>query len=227
MPFEDLPDRLSEVRQKIDQAVRRGGHGQEVRIIAVTKTHGPDAVEAAWNAGLQDAGENRVLEALGKMAAVSPPVRWHLIGHLQRNKVKSADGFHLIHSIDSLRLAEAVDAHARTGARRQPVLIQVNVAGEESKGGFSPADLSQAAGRLSALEGLDVQGVMTMAPVDAGEDVLRRVFSGAREAGAVLRDNGFTGASELSMGMSGDYEIAIEEGATMIRLGTILFGERT
>jgi pyridoxal phosphate enzyme (YggS family) len=227
MPFEDLPDRLSEVRQKIDQAVRRGGHGQEVRIIAVTKTHGPDAVEAAWNAGLQDAGENRVQEALGKMAAVSPPVRWHLIGHLQRNKVKSADGFHLIHSIDSLRLAEAVDAHARTGARRQPVLIQVNVAGEESKGGFSPADLSQAAGRLSALEGLDVQGVMTMAPVDAGEDVLRRVFSGAREARGVLRDNGFTRASELSMGMSGDYEIAIEEGATMIRLGTILFGERT
>src|SRR3954469_16360518 len=93
MPFEDLPDRLAEVRQRIGEAVRRGGRGQEVRIIAVTKTHGPDAVAAAWNAGLEDVGENRIQEALGKMAAGTPPVRWHLIGHLQRNKVKSADGF--------------------------------------------------------------------------------------------------------------------------------------
>src|ERR1041384_3233138 len=133
MPFEDLPNRLSEVRQRIDQAVRRGGHGQQGRIIAVTKTHGPDAVEAAWKAGLQDVGENRVQEALGKMAAVSSPVRWHLIGPLQRNKVKSADGFHLIHSIDSARLAEAVNAHAQAAGQRQPALIQVNVVGEESK----------------------------------------------------------------------------------------------
>src|SRR3954468_10845974 len=112
MPFEDLPNRLAEVRQRIDQAVRRGGHGQGVRIIAVTKTHGPDAVAAAWSAGLEDVGENRVQEALGKMAASSSPVHWHLIGHLQRNKVKSADGFYLVHSIDSLRLAEAVQTHA-------------------------------------------------------------------------------------------------------------------
>src|SRR3954465_12192068 len=137
MPFEDLPNRLDEVRQRIDQAVRRGGHGQTVRIIAVTKTHGPNAVEAAWNAGLQDVGENRVQEALGKMAAVSSPVHWHLIGHLQRNKVKSADGFHLIHSIDSLRLAETVNAQAVARGTKQQVLIQVNVVGEESKGGFS------------------------------------------------------------------------------------------
>src|SRR3954464_4298534 len=134
MPFEDLPNRLSEVRQRIEQAVRRGGHGQEARIIAVTKTHAPDAVEAAWNGGLQDVGENRVQEALVKMAAVSSPVHWHLIGHLQRNKVKSADGFHLIHSIDSMRLAETVDAHARAAGRKQPVLVQINVVGEESKG---------------------------------------------------------------------------------------------
>src|SRR3954471_19275288 len=164
MPFEDLPNRLSEVRQRIDQAVRRGGHGQEVRIIAVTKTHGPDAVEAARNAGLQDVGENRVQEALGKMAAVSPPVHWHLIGHLQRNKVKSANGFHLIHSIDSLRLAETVDAHGQSAGRRQAALIQVNVIGEESKGGFSPADLTGYASTLDGMKGIDVQGVMTMAP---------------------------------------------------------------
>src|SRR3954464_3974175 len=164
MPFEDLPNRLSEVRQRIDQAVRRGGHDQTVRIIAVTKTHGPEAVEAAWNAGLQDVGENRVQEALGKMAAVSLPVHWHLIGHLQRNKVKSADGFHLIHSIDSQRLAETADSHARASGGRQPVLIQVNVVGEESKGGFSLGELTDYAPALGRMQGIDVQGVMTMAP---------------------------------------------------------------
>src|ERR1051325_7986475 len=141
MPFEDLPNRLSEVRQRIDQAVRRGGHGQQVRIIAVTKTHGPDAVQAAWNAGLQDVGENRVQEALGKMAAGGPPVHWHLIGHLQRNKVKSADGFHLIHSIDSLRLAESIDAHATSTGRRSAGLWRMHVSGEESKGGVSLSEL--------------------------------------------------------------------------------------
>src|SRR3954467_6382974 len=159
MPFEDLPNRLAEVRPRIDQAVRRGGHGQGVRIIAVTKTHGPDAVEAAWKAGLQDVGENRVQEAMGKMAAVGFPVRWHLIGHLQRNKVKSADGFHLIHSIDSPRLAETVDGHARSTGRRQRVLVQVNIVGEESKGGFSLGELDTVASTLNRLEGLDVQGV--------------------------------------------------------------------
>ena len=226
MPFEDLPNRLAEVRQRIDQAVRRGGHGQQVRIIAVTKTHGPDAVEAASRAGLQDVGENRVQEALGKMAAVSSPVRWHLIGHLQRNKVKSADGFHLIHSIDSQRLAETVDAHARSRGRNQSVLVQVNVVGEESKGGFPVGEMHNVAAQLVGLEGIDVKGVMTMAPLDAPEAILRRVFSGAREARGILQSAGLP-APELSMGMSGDYELAVEEGATMIRLGTVLFGERT
>jgi pyridoxal phosphate enzyme (YggS family) len=227
MPFEDLPDRLSEVRQRIDQAVRRGGHGQEVRIIAVTKTHGPDAVKAAWNAGLQDVGENRVQEALGKMAAVSSPVHWHLIGHLQRNKVKSADGFHLIHSIDSLRLAETVDAHARASGRVQSALVQVNVVGEESKGGLSPADMPAAADRLAGMQGIAVRGVMTMAPLDASPEILRQVFSGARDSRHELRRRGHSGAVELSMGMSGDYEVAVEAGATLVRLGTLLFGERS
>jgi pyridoxal phosphate enzyme (YggS family) len=140
--------------------------------------------------------------------------------------VKSAVGFHLIHSIDSQRLAEAVDAHARTTDKPQPVLIQVNVVGEESKGGFSPGELAAAAPALAAMRGIDVRGVMTMAPLDASEAVLRRVFAGAREARETLRAHGCAHAGELSMGMSGDYEIAAEEGATMLRLGTILFGER-
>ncbi|MEO5567847.1 MAG: YggS family pyridoxal phosphate-dependent enzyme [Gemmatimonadaceae bacterium] len=227
MPFEDLPDRLAEVRQRIDQAAGRGGHGQTVRIIAVTKTHGPDAVEAARDAGLQDVGENRVQEALGKMAAVRSSVRWHLIGHLQRNKVNSADGFDLIHSIDSLRLAETVNAHARAGGQPQAALVQINVVGEESKGGFSRGELLEAGDRLRGLDGIEIRGVMTMAPLDATDEVLREVFSGARETLSILQGSGFTHARELSMGMSGDYELAVEEGATMIRLGTVLFGERT
>jgi pyridoxal phosphate enzyme (YggS family) len=225
MPFEDLPDRLTEVRQRIAEAVKRGGHGQQVTIIAVTKTHGPDAVTAAWRAGLQDVGENRVQEALGKMVAGGPPVRWHLIGHLQRNKVKSADGFFLIHSIDSLRLAESIDAHATSTGRRAAGLLQMNVSGEESKGGVSLSELPAVADRLGQLRGIEVRGVMTMAPLDAAERELRKVFAGARQGRDLLRARGFD-APELSMGMSGDYEIAVEEGATYVRLGTVLFGAR-
>jgi pyridoxal phosphate enzyme (YggS family) len=225
MPFEDLPDRLAEVRQRIGEAARRGGHGQEVRIIAVTKTHGPDAVAAAWQAGLEDVGENRIQEALGKMAAASPPVRWHLIGHLQRNKVKSADGFFLVHSIDSLRLADAANSHAAASGHVLAGLVQVNVTGEETKGGFALADLPAAADQLATLPGIDVRGVMAMAPFGASEGVLRRVFRGARLAQRTLLDRGQKG-TELSMGMSSDYEVAVEEGATYVRLGTVLFGER-
>src|SRR5919112_4241302 len=112
MPFLDLADRVREVRERIDAAVRRGGHGQTVTIVAVTKTHGPDAVQAAWDAGLADVGENRVQEAVPKMDAVSVPARWHLIGHLQRNKVKSVARFSLVHSIDRGRLADAVNEFA-------------------------------------------------------------------------------------------------------------------
>lgn len=225
MPFENLPDRLTEVRQRIGEAARRGGHGQEVRIIAVTKTHGPDAVAAAWHAGLEDVGENRIQEALGKMAAASPPVRWHLIGHLQRNKVKSADGFFLVHSIDSIRLADAANNHATTSGHVLAGLVQVNVSGEETKGGFAPLELPAAADRLATMPGIDVRGVMAMAPLGASESELRRTFRGVRLARKVLLDRGLKG-NELSMGMSGDYEIAVEEGATYVRLGTVLFGER-
>src|SRR4051812_41489516 len=108
MPFQDLPARLAEVRGEIDGAVARGGHGQAVTVVAVTKTYGPDAPVAAWDAGLRDVGENKVQEATAKMAQVSAPLRWHLIGHLQRNKVKTLDAFHLVHSMDSARLADAL-----------------------------------------------------------------------------------------------------------------------
>ena len=201
-------------------------------IVAVTKTHGPEAVVAAWGAGLRIVGENKVQEALDKQdlliemgeSTVSPD--WHLIGHLQRNKAKHAGRFALVHSMDSARIADALHEVGAKGDRRIRVLAQVNVSGEEAKGGFALSTLHADATRLTSLHGIDVVGVMTMAPFEADETMLRATFSGARKAGEILRDVGLP-AHELSMGMSNDFEIAVEEGATMVRLGRILFGERT
>jgi hypothetical protein len=223
--MQDMADRVSEVRHRIAEAVRRGGHGQAVRLIAVTKTHGPEAVAAVHACGVEDVGENRVQEALDKQALVTVPVRWHLIGHLQRNKVKTLDHFWLFHAIDSSRLADAVDEHGRKRGHSVDALVQVNVVGEATKGGFSPAEMVREGERLLGRTGVRVVGTMAMAPLDADEGTLRRVFAGARDACAALRAAGHP-AMELSLGMSGDYEIAVEEGATMVRLGTVLFGER-
>jgi pyridoxal phosphate enzyme (YggS family) len=225
MSFPDLAARVAEVRDRVAAAVARGGHGQRVTIVAVTKTHGPEAVQAAWDAGIRDVGENKVQEALRKMESVSVPVAWHLIGHLQRNKARDAARFALVHSCDSARLADALHAEGMKAGRALDVLLQVNVSGEGTKGGYAPEELAAEAERLTGLPGIRVRGVMTMAPLDAEERVLRHVFSGARDARAVLEQAGHP-ARELSMGMSGDYEIAVEEGATMVRLGTVLFGAR-
>lgn len=227
MQFQDLPDRIAEIKGRIEAAQRRGGRGQGVRIVAVTKTHGPEAVLAAVRAGLTDVGENKVQEALGKQDAVGGGAlpRWHLIGHLQRNKVKFLDRFDLFHAMDSARLADAIAEQGDKQGRAFDALMEVNVSGEASKGGFAVADVAREGERLIAKAGVRVTGVMTMAPFDADEATLRRVFAGAREAAETLRRVGHP-AHELSMGMSGDYEVAVEEGATMVRLGTILFGER-
>ena len=225
MPFEDLPERVAAVRASIERAQARGGHGQAVTIVAVTKTYGPEAAQAAFNAGLRDVGENRVQEAIGKLPLVDAPLRWHLIGHLQRNKVKLLEPFHLVHSMDSARLADALAEFGASRGRSVEVLVQVNVSGEGTKGGYVPTDLEREADRLRSMPGLAVRGVMTMAPLDADESTLRRVFTGARHCGERLRSVGHP-ATELSMGMSGDYEVAVEEGATLVRLGTVLFGAR-
>ena len=225
MRFSDLPERLREVRGRIDAAVQRGGHRQDVTVVAVTKTHGPEAVEAAWEAGLRDVGENRVQEALKKMDAVRAAVRWHLIGHLQRNKAKHVTRFGLVHSVDSTRLADAVNEIGCEAGHPIDVLLQVNVAGEATKGGYSLDMLPSEGERLHGLTGLRVRGIMTMAPLDADERTLRTVFAGARDARAALVSAGQE-ATELSMGMSNDFEVAVEEGATLVRLGTILFGAR-
>jgi pyridoxal phosphate enzyme (YggS family) len=195
-------------------------------MVAVTKSHGPDAVLAAADVGVMDIGENRVQEAFLKMDVVPRQVRWHLIGHLQRNKVNALPRFYLTHSLDRAALADAMDAYARASGCTFDALVQINVIGEETKGGYSMAELAAEAERLRGRAGLRLRGVMAIAPITADESTLREVFRGARRARDVLRAAGHE-ATELSMGMSNDYEIAVEEGATCVRLGTVLFGART
>ncbi|HEY3113980.1 MAG TPA: YggS family pyridoxal phosphate-dependent enzyme [Gemmatimonadaceae bacterium] len=225
MAFPGLAERVADVRARIAAAAARGGHGQEVTIVAVTKTHGPEAARAAYESGIHDVGENKVQEALKKIGRVEVPVRWHLIGHLQRNKVKALEHFVMLHSLDSPRLADAVCEFGIARGRAVDVLIELNLSGEDTKGGYHPAELLPEAERLARLAGLRVRGVMTMASFTATERELHRTFAEAREAREVLAGAGHP-ATELSMGMSNDYEIAVEEGATMVRLGTTLFGAR-
>jgi hypothetical protein len=221
----DVRERLAALGERLDAAVRRGGHGQRVAVVAVTKTHGAEAVRAAWEAGVHDVGENRVQEAVAKMADVDVPVRWHLIGRLQRNKVRQLDGFALVQSCDRRQLADALHEAGVARGRPVDVLVQVNASGEATKGGYAPDEVRPEAERLTTLPGVVVRGVMTMAPFEADERTLRATFGAARAARDVLREVGHP-AAELSMGMSGDYEVAAEEGATMVRLGTLLFGSR-
>ena len=222
MAFPGLAERVADVRARIEAAAARGGHGQQVTIVAVTKTHGPEAARAAYEAGLHDVGENKVQEALKKMAGVDVPVRWHLIGHLQRNKIKALEQFVLLHSLDSSKLADAVCEFGIARGRAVDALLELNLSGEDSKGGFTLSELLPEAERLVSLSGIRIRGVMTMASFTATESELHRTFGEARAARDTLVEAGHP-AEELSMGMSNDYEIAVEEGATMVRLGTTLF----
>jgi pyridoxal phosphate enzyme (YggS family) len=226
MDFPDLPGSLTRVRETVARHQAVGGWSHPVRIVAVTKTHGPEAVRAALAAGLPDVGENRVQEALQKQATLTDlTVNWHLIGTLQRNKARHAAGrFILIHSVDREDLAAELHRRVEPGGR-QAVLIQVNCSDEPQKGGIEPDGLPSLLDRVQGLDRLDVQGLMTMSALtdDAGEQ--RRAFRRLRELRDAAERRGHR-LPELSMGMSGDYPIAVEEGATMIRLGTVLFGER-
>jgi pyridoxal phosphate enzyme (YggS family) len=219
---------LAAVRGRIAAAAARAGRRTDsVTIIAVTKGHPLERVREAAGAGLLDVGESRVQEAAAKQAAwPDAPVRWHLVGHLQRNKARLAAGrFALIHSLDSLRLADALEAGAAAAGVVQDVLVEVNVAREPQKSGAMPEEAPDLVAHAAGLPHLVVRGLMTLAPYDAPAAVQHRVFGELRE----LRDRLATSDLELavlSMGMSADFEAAVEEGATMVRLGTILFGER-
>jgi PLP dependent protein len=227
MDFPGLPARLAAVREIVARSQAAGGWHHPVRIVAVTKTHGPEAVRAAFTGGLTDVGENRVQEALPKQEALADvPVAWHLIGTLQRNKARHVAGrFALIHSIDRADLAAELERRLAPD-QRQAVLVQVNCSGEAQKGGVAPEGLQSLLEQLRQLERIQVQGLMTMSALTADTAGQRRAFRRLRELRDAAAHAGHT-LPELSMGMSGDYAVAVEEGATMIRLGTVLFGERT
>jgi len=227
MNFGALPERLAHVRAEIARRQAIAGRTHPVTIVAVTKGFGADAVQAALDAGLTDLGENRVQEALDKIETpAGRRATWHLIGHLQRNKAKLVAGrFALIHSVDSAALAEELDRRAAAQGVRQRVLLQVNVAGEAQKSGCAPGEASAVARRVAALPQLALEGLMTIAPFTDDADVQQRTFRGLRELRDALQEEGLW-LPTLSMGMSADYGTAVEEGATVIRLGTVLFGPR-
>jgi pyridoxal phosphate enzyme (YggS family) len=229
MAFPDLPARLAQVRDTIRVHQARGGFAHPVRIVAVTKSHGPEAVRAALDAGLEDVGENRVQEALAKQEkAGALPVRWHLIGTLQRNKVRQVVGrFVLLHAVDRAELADELERRiaGTPGAAPQPILVEVNCSGEGSKGGVTPEALPGLLDRIRGLSGLALRGLMTMAAESSDPAIQRAAFGKLRRLREEMERNGHA-LPELSMGMSGDFPVAVEEGATMIRLGTLLFGER-
>ena len=228
---------LASIRARIDaSAAGSGRDGSAVTLVAVSKTVALEqlrvllATDAKAGAHLHDLGENRVQEATQKIAALGRPPRWHLIGHLQQNKAKAAVGrFDLIHSVDSNSLAETLDRVAVELAVCQRVLLQVNVAGEESKGGYTPDEVVAAAARLALLPGLTIEGLMTIAPQGAVGAELRRVFAELRglheHLAPVFMERGHHW-QHLSMGMTDDFETAIDEGATLVRVGRAIFGER-
>ncbi len=224
-----LNARLTEIRGRIEAAERRAARVPGgVTLIGVVKTQPSAAVRAAVELGLADLGENRVQEAeVHQRDVPRTAARWHMIGHLQRNKVNRALAmFDLVHGIDDFELGEAVAARARAAGRLMPVLVEVNVSGEGSKFGVAPDALPELLERFAALDGIELRGLMTVGAPVATPAAARGGFALLR----TLREDGERrlgrALPELSMGMSGDFEVAIEEGATLVRVGTALFGER-
>lgn len=220
---------LDEVKAKIAAACAKAGRDpSEVEIIAVTKTHGEDVVREAWENGLAIVGENKVQEAAWKKpASVSGP-SWHLIGHLQSNKVRPAlELFDFIHSVDSIKLADRINLIADDIGAQPHILLEVNVSGEKSKSGMKPEDVEPTIRHIQEnCPRVTLEGLMTMAPFAEDPEEARPYFRRLRELRDGLQEKLGVGLPKLSMGMSGDYEVAVEEGATWVRLGTVLFGER-
>lgn len=224
-----LRENLPRVRDALEDALRRAGRGEgEVTLVAVTKAHPLEALRAALALGLRDLGENRLQEmeekvqALGRGAAV-----WHMVGHVQSRKARQAvEVADLVHSVDTVKLGRRLSSFSKELRRVTPVLIQVNASGEEAKSGFEPAEALEAIHAFAELPGIEVRGLMTMAPFVEDEKILRATFRALRrlheQASGI---SGYRG-KELSMGMTNDFELAVEEGSTMVRIGTALFGER-
>lgn len=221
-----IAERYGAIRRQVSDAADAAGRDPEdVTVVAVTKTVGIEDIRAALAAGVYDFGENRVQEFLGKYG-LFPTARWHFIGTLQTNKVKDIVGkAFLIHSVDSPHLLSEVDRRATQAGVVQPVLLQVNVSGEQSKHGLDPADVREVLIGASGMDGVEVRGLMTMAPLGRPEDA-RWVFRELRELRDSLREMPLNGVElhELSMGMSNDFRVAVEEGATIVRVGRAIFG---
>lgn len=218
------------VEEKVKEACRRAGRNRdEVTLIAVSKTKPMSMMEELLPLGVVDFGENKVQELTAKEEALPSGLHWHMIGHLQRNKVKYiVDKAFLIHSVDSLRLAEAISQEAGKKNVTANILIEVNVAGEDSKFGVRPEETAALAEAISKLPNISVKGLMTIAPFVENAEENREVFRNLRKLSVDIEEKKFNNVTMavLSMGMTGDYEVAIEEGATMVRVGTGIFGER-
>ena len=223
-----ISNNLINIHSRIQDAAHRVGRQlSDVRLVAVSKTYPPAVIQEAWNAGQHVFGENRVQDALPKIAELPAEAEWHFIGHLQSNKIRKAlPAFTLIHGVDNLELAQQINRIAGEMGLTANILLEINVSGEASKFGFSPTDLRQNLEGLLCLPNIGINGLMTMAPYSEDPETARPVFSKLR----ILRDElaAKTGQAlrELSMGMSEDFEVGIEEGATIVRIGSSIFGHR-
>lgn len=225
-----LKENLAIVEQNIVDACRRAGRKrEEVTLIAVSKTKPITMLQEVYDAGIRDFGENKVQELCSKMEEMPSDIKWHMIGHLQRNKVKYiVDRATLIHSVDTYRLAEEINIQAKKRNIIVPILVEVNIAGEESKFGTSAEDAILLVEDISKLENIRIKGLMTIAPYVVDSEENRPYFRKIKQLSVDITNKNIHNVSMeiLSMGMTGDYTVAIEEGATMVRVGTGIFGER-
>ena len=225
-----IRDNLLMVLDRMDQAAKRAGRDpEEIKLVTVSKTVEPARIREAIEAGVTILGENYVQEARRKIEEIGHGIQWHMIGHLQTNKAKYAVSlFDYVHSIDGISLAREIDRRAAQKGRRVRALVEVNLSGETSKFGIDPEDVMELIQHVASLKHISIEGLMTMPPYFDDPERARPYFVGLRELGDRVRREKIEGLrmDELSMGMSGDFEAAIEEGATMIRVGTAIFGER-
>ena len=223
-------DNFETVEKNVANACARAGRDRsEVTLIAVSKTKPVEMLREVYDAGARDFGENKVQEICEKYDKLPSDIKWHMIGHLQRNKVKQViDKVTLIHSVDSYRLAQEISVQAQKKGLSIPILIEVNIAGEESKFGISADDTIQLVEEIAALPNLKIQGLMTIAPYVVDPEENRLYFRQIKQLSVDIKNKNIDNVSMdiLSMGMTGDYEVAIEEGATMVRVGTGIFGAR-
>jgi PLP dependent protein len=224
-----VAENLERVREQIAQAVQKGGRAAtDVELVAITKTHAAERVREAIEAGQTLFGESRVQEARAKIPELPSAIHWHFVGHLQKNKIRHAlPLFELIHSVDSLALAQDIDRIATEEGLHPRVLLEVNVAGEGSKFGFAPHKLHEEIETLLALQRLSIEGLMCIPPLAETAEVSRKYFVDLRELRDSLEKEFNLKLPQLSMGMTNDFAVAVEEGATLVRVGTAIFGERS